>query len=498
MRGRILQSIKDTAAYSFMIFTGVFFVMSVFSTFYFDFESISMEHPLYKWDNPLWFFIFAALFCGLLYFFDRKIGLEKLPSEKLLAVLSMYVFAVSVYWTTISGVFPKADQEAVSFIASLAVQDNFLFFRPEKYMQIYPNQLGMVFILEMLYRLSGGENFRLFQYLNCVANCVIYGMLYLFVKRCFQKKKITNIFLILCFGYGPLILQSTFVYGTSLGLAFALAAVNLELKFLEEKNYLSGVGAALCISFSVIIKNNYSIFLVAMILLLLYKGIKKKGAECFLLALVFVLFLWGTGNLLTAYYENRSGMELGKGMPKILWIAMGMQEGERGEGWYNGFNYDTFRETGCDAQESSEIAKKAISESLENFKRNPAYALRFYFRKFASQWNEPTYETFYVNISHEGEFSTVMQSLYDGKLNRIIVGYMDLYQSLILLGALVILIKKRDAWTEEQLLLPLMVLGGFLFHMFWEAKSQYIISYFILLLPYGAAGIDGIKKKGRT
>ena len=41
--------------------------------------------------------------------------------------------------------------------------------------------------------------------------------------------------------------------------------------------------------------------------------------------------------------------------------------------------------------------------------------------------------------------------------------------------------------------LPL--LGGFLFHIIWEANSRYIFSYSLLLMPYCAAGIHaGIRK----
>ena len=41
----------------------------------------------------------------------------------------------------------------------------------------------------------------------------------------------------------------------------------------------------------------------------------------------------------------------------------------------------------------------------------------------------------------------------------------------------------------EQLFLPMAVLGGFLFHTLWEGKSQYILPYFICMLPCAAAGI---------
>ena len=53
-----------------------------------------------------------------------------------------------------------------------------------------------------------------------------------------------------------------------------------------------------------------------------------------------------------------------------------------------------------------------------------------------------------------------------------------------------------------QLMLPVTVLGGFLYHMLFEAKSQYIYPYMLLLLPLAArgltmvgAGIRRIRKK---
>ena len=41
----------------------------------------------------------------------------------------------------------------------------------------------------------------------------------------------------------------------------------------------------------------------------------------------------------------------------------------------------------------------------------------------------------------------------------------------------------------HRLLLPTIFIGGFLFHLFWEAKSQYTITYFVLLIPYCAKGL---------
>lgn len=41
------------------------------------------------------------------------------------------------------------------------------------------------------------------------------------------------------------------------------------------------------------------------------------------------------------------------------------------------------------------------------------------------------------------------------------------------------------------------VLGGFLFHMVWEANSRYIFPYFLLLLPYAARGLGMARKAFR-
>jgi hypothetical protein len=47
-------------------------------------------------------------------------------------------------------------------------------------------------------------------------------------------------------------------------------------------------------------------------------------------------------------------------------------------------------------------------------------------------------------------------------------------------------------------LIPLFFLGGFLYHALFEAKSQYVIGYVTLMIPYavwGFASISGTLKK---
>ena len=46
-----------------------------------------------------------------------------------------------------------------------------------------------------------------------------------------------------------------------------------------------------------------------------------------------------------------------------------------------------------------------------------------------------------------------------------------------------------STWSET-ILLPLILLGGFGYHLLFEAKSQYALTYLPLLLPIAAYGLN--------
>lgn len=196
-------------------------------------------------------------------------------------------------------------------------------------------------------------------------------------------------------------------------------------------------------------------------------------------------------------------------MPSILWVAMATQEGEDGKeaGWYNGLAWDLFvDEAGRDQEVATEMAKAVIAESMERFKGDPAYMLDFYKRKIVSQWSEPTYAC-QVETNHRwSERSAFMDRLYKGDLWKPFVRVMDVYQSLIYWGALLFLLWMiRKKIPVEKLGLIIVAIGGFIFYIFWEAKSRYVFPYFMMMLPCACCGWDLFVqklsqwwKKGRT
>lgn len=494
MKEYLLQFARQIVFCLSLLFLGFLSIVSLISTAYFDQSSSFAETPQYRMDSFLMHFLFLGLFLGILFLLHRFYDWNKIPVKKLAAFAVLFVTGVSILWVEISHTYPEADQKAVSWVAYLLTQNNFLFFEPGKYMQIYPNQLGLAAILEFLYRLCGWENWKAFMYLTAAANGAVAYLLYKLTDVLFKEKKVTILVLFLSMGCVQILLYTTFLYGMMLGLSLSLGGFLCLLYALEKDkkgigSILFGLLAGILTGASILVKNNYGIFLVAMVIFLFYKALEKWNWYPLVLAGILMLAGMGMSRGLTAFYEARSGMEMSSGMPKTLWIAMGMQEGERAEGWYNAFNYDTFLENNCDIEKSEILAKAAIEESIKNFRENPGYALRFYYKKTVSQWNEPTYEALWVNQFHSGEFSRIVQSIYDGKLYTVLHEYMNEYQSLIFIAVVLALLKRRKSWRMEELFLLVVILGGFFFHTLWEAKSQYIFPYFVILLPYAAVGI---------
>ena len=81
-----------------------------------------------------------------------------------------------------------------------------------------------------------------------------------------------------------------------------------------------------------------------------------------------------------------------------------------------------------------------------------------------------------------------MNSLYEDNLGNYFISYCNAFQNLLYLGAFLFCIFRKKGKSLPVYLGLIGVLGGFLFHMIWEANSRYIFLYSLLLLPYAARG----------
>lgn len=262
-------------------------------------------------------------------------------------------------------------------------------------------------------------------------------------------------------------------------------------------------------------------------------------------------------------YEKKAGNTLSSGVTAMSYLAMGMQEASRGCGWYNGFNIDTYDTAGMDTALANEISRLAIDERLTYFREHPGYTADFYLHKHLSQWADGTYASRQATLATYGGRSAFFKEVYEGSLSGGYIEWCNAWQNVLYLGVMVFCIdslKKRrkskvagqtEGQTAEctadqmaghtagctadqmadQLGTDLLgadrlgadrlgtdrlgadrlyvyvgliaVLGGFLFHTFWEANSRYIFSYSLLLMPYCGTGVytgicrirDGVRSR---
>ena len=322
----------------------------------------------------------------------------------------------------------------------------------------------------------------------------------------------------------------------------------------------TGFGSILFLTLSVMLRKNSLIPVIAVLLVLLFEALRpgrngKMRLELLIMAVCLAVTSVGILPLVQKCYEKKAGNTLSSGVTAMSYLAMGMQEASRGCGWYNGFNIDTYDTAGMDTALANEISRLAIDERLTYFREHPGYTADFYLHKHLSQWADGTYASRQATLATYGGRSAFFKEVYEGSLSEGYIEWCNAWQNVLYLGVLVFCIgslKNRrkskvvghmadqtaehtagctadhmadqhgadrlgadrhgadrhgaDRHGADRLYIYvglIAVLGGFLFHTFWEANSRYIFSYSLLLMPYCGAGVytgicrirDGVRSR---
>ena len=163
---------------------------------------------------------------------------------------------------------------------------------------------------------------------------------------------------------------------------------------------------------------------------------------------------------------------------------MAMEESPRGNGWYN---EEIAKEALLNPDKARDEYPKHIYNRISYFLENPSYTFEFYAKKVASMWTENTYSAIQNNIRSDSD--------YIKNLVKPIEFYQKALLVLICSSSLIVLIQNRKKLLLEIILLLTAFVGGFAFHILWEAKSRYIIPYIIILIPIASIHINLRKQK---
>lgn len=502
---KLLKLADRTVSVLGLLLFGTLTGVSLFTTVYF--RTTYEEVPYQAGDIFPMVLAVCALLVWLMYGVSAWILKKEEGQEKririLLAAVLLYALAFTVWWVFAAKCIPVGDQASVCKAAegfqngdySMLTMDSY-----ERYLYIHPHQLGLTALIEFIFAVFGNGNQIAFQLANCLGVLVCLYSGYRITRLLTEDRRAWIFYLLLAAACFPLFFYVTFVYGEIPSLACSLAAVWCFLEYRKHGGAAWLAGCCLGCALACLIRNNSLILLVAFVLVLLVSAAGERKLRPVAAAVLLVAVFFGARFCLHTVYEQRSGEKINTGAPMILYVAMGMQEGESAPGWSNGYilhNY--WGESEFDAEASTAMAVQDIETSLEEFAEDPPYAFRFYLEKFTSQWNDPTYQCFVMTYTNGSARGPVANSMYDGKLHALMTWFMNEYQSLVFAGAFLWLLfgfwKKKG--LEAQILL-ITVIGGFLFHMIWEAKGRYILPYFVMMLPMAAAGLAELSLRVRN
>lgn len=494
------------------IFFGYVAIMSVFQTSVIDPANFGGEHILYEKDDlAMNFFLLGAFFLVIFGLRRYANAFLKISDTILMAGLAIYTVTLGFIWIFMVESIPAADSGTVTQTAMEVAKGNYNsfitsnndFYNNVSYYQLYPFQLGYVFICEIFYRIFGTDSSMIMQVVNVLALTALYMAIIKISKMIFNSKAVTFITIFMLAGCVQAIFFTTFVYGNLIGIASAMWGCYFVIKFMqsEKKNrYLLFIPASLLMALSIIAKYNNMIWLVAVSIGLIIYVIRSKK-WLYLVSVAFVcLIAVGSFNLIIYSYESRSGVKLGDGVSQTLYLDAGLNESGMAPGWYNDLSKSNYLTANCDTEEANKIAKEDIELRKAKFKSDPAYTRDFFSKKVLSQWNEPSYESLWVSQvkAHtfgEIEDGSLLQSIYTGGWSKFFYDYFDFFQmiSFILFAVgMAALIKKKIG--AEAIMIVSGLIGGFLYHLLFEAKSQYVLTYFIIMLLFASYGLYFILK----
>ncbi|MDE6926383.1 MAG: glycosyltransferase family 39 protein [Acetatifactor sp.] len=463
--------------------------------------------PVNMEDSMLWNLLGLAAAFGVLILLEM---LEKRTNGKVHIILRRASLYMAVLWVGVAGFWwifsadrvPEGDQAFIYGAASYFIEGNYEHLSgPGAYCGIFPYQLGLIVLVELLFVVVGTYNYYAFEYLCAVLAMGIVYLGYRIVSELTDHTATVVAYNLLMMGCLPLIFYTSWVYGDVPGVFFTLLAGWMLLKYCkgEKRRYLVVIVCALV--FSMLVRIHSLILLVALGIAAVLYALKRKDLKIVLAFLLTVVLTYGTYQGIYKIYEIRSGYEHYDGIPIVTCIAMGMQESNESYGWYNDYPKQVAWENEYDYDRTVAAAMENLRERLQFFRENPDYANLFFREKILSQWNDPLYQSLYYNTRYREELKPDAGSLaarLSGDLHFVVVFVSDRIQFIVFFGMLCyffFLVKKDSNILQH--VFAITIIGGFLFSVIYEAMGRYIFPYYVMMFPFAVYGSEqAVKKAG--
>jgi len=462
-------------------------------------------------SSSIFYIIFLVLFTVGIYFFtewiDQKFSNVEENTKKRICLISKVIYFIlcalliiflrppivgdQIHACNLAETFYTGDNER--YLPNTTYAGIPLF----EYMQAYYQQITLAFMFSIFLRIIHFDGIGLLRILNILFSLVIVIYTYKIAKKSSKEKDKSNMFrpMFIIYTFFSLFLLNTFIYGDIPSLALSMVAMYEVMKYRENNKIKHIIFAGVLMSLAYMFRMNSAIFVIAIsiyLLLNLFYEIKehknitpKEIIVKLLLVILFVAITLLPATIVKNYYIKKYNLDRDKQYPTISYFLIGMEESPRCEGWYS----ESIGEYALKNPEKASIEYKTrIKDRLKYFKENPKYTIKFYGRKIISMWCENTYGSIRDNM--EGTDKIDMTKF---------ITPLTFYQKAMLIFMftyiIFVLVQNRKNISLDVILLLLAFLGGFFFHIMWEAKSRYIIPYIVVLMPILSIKIKNNKIK---
>ena len=433
----------------------------------------------------------VLLICILcLFYIVVKLNINRKQNLVFLSIFCLIATMLGLYWIfTNHQILIELDDAYNCFrAASLIGQGDYGPLGYKSYINTYPHNLTLVSYFMIFTRMFGDGATTILRVINLAFVIIGYVALYGICDISFRNEKINTVMIMLMFMSMQYVFYAFFVYGNAISYSTGMISIYFFLKYLKEDKLSLLIISMLAVVISAAIKNNSLIILFAEVIYLFLRLINNKKYILILITIVTIVCFWFASSGITKFWETRSGNDYSNKLPRICWIAYGLNYDERHPGGYMNEFESYHHENGFVPEFTEERAKRFIDGVVERFEEKPSLAMKFYAQKFLVSFANPEYETFaqYRTLPQ----SELNQQIISGDINDALNYIWDVASTLVSIGCLVYVIKRYKEITLFELLCGVVVFGGFLFHCFWETKAVYLYQYYLLLLPYAACGLS--------
>lgn len=462
-------------------------VMSVRETMGGPFEELLTFHG----DNLMANLVLTA--AALAALLGLRFLLERYAHVHLTAAMMAVWLAAALVWIWGTHLVSNIDYARVVQAARSFARDDYSPMR-DGYINGFPFQLGICFLLEGVQRLLPWADIDLLmQAVNAVLSVGAAGLMAALGEEIFGGRKTRRSALLLYVCFLPMLFFNSYVYGTVPMIFFCALGFLCFVRYLRTRRAALGLAAALSMGIAYAAKPNAMVPIMALAICAVIDVMRSRDVKLLGFAALAFAFALGLSRLVIWQYELRSGIELAENIHPLSWLVIGFADSEACPGWYNGY-MEQFYEMGLTAQEQKAIVMADLAKRLPELLADPAYTLDYLRRKILSQWTEPTYSVLRYGERCEwvGRFNGVAALAYRSgePLRALLEGVMNIgQQSVYILACLGLLGTLRRREDAGALVIPVTVIGGFLYHALFEAKSQYIYPYIFYLMPYAAHGL---------